>query len=114
MAPQPMLCQVSECDYATAANLATFDHQFKALELHIRMAHPQLAPPASVPATSVGGGGPKPDKLPRPTISEGVTHTDWVWFKDCWSRYKRSTDLRVQAAVDQLWACASDGLARSC
>ena len=44
------------------------------------MAHPQLAPPASVPALSVGGGGPKPDKLPHPTISEGVTQTDWVGY----------------------------------
>ena len=56
----------------------------------------------------------KPEKLPRPTISEGITQTDWVWFEDRWARYKRSTGLHGQSAVDQLCACASDGLARSC
>ena len=115
MAPPPMKCQVTECEFATAANLATFDHQFKMLELHLRMAHPQLAPAVtSAPPTHGGAGGPKPDKLPRPTISEGITQTDWVWFEDRWQRYKRSTSLYGQAAVDQLWACASESLARSC
>ena len=113
MPPQPMRCQVENCEFETAANLATFDNQFKMLELHLRMAHPQLAP-APGAASSQAAGGPKPDKLPRPTISEGITQTDWVWFEDRWARYKRSTGLHGQSAVDQLWACASDGLARSC
>ena len=113
MAPPPMKCQVQDCEFATAVKLATFDHQFKMLELHLRMAHPQLAAVTST-APTTAGGGPKPDKLPRPTISKGITQTDWVWFEDRWARYKRSTGLHGQPAVDQLWACASEGLARSC
>ena len=113
MPPPPMKCQVENCEFETAANLATFDNQFKMLELHLRMAHPQLASaPGAV--SSQAAGGPKPDKLPRPTISKGITQNDWVWFEDRWARYKRSTGLHGQSAVDQLWACASDSLARSC
>ena len=112
-----MKCQVADCGYTTAVNLTTFDHHFRDLEFHLRMAHPQLAAQTAAPApaaTNAGGGGPKPDKLPRPTISEGITQTDWVWFEDRWSRYMRSTGLQGQSAVDQLWACASEALARSC
>ena len=79
MPPPPMKCQVQDCLYTTAVNLTTFDHQFKDLEFHLRMAHPQLAAQTAAPApaaTNPGGGGPKPDKLPRPTISEGITQTD--------------------------------------
>ena len=41
MVPPPMECEVDSCEYVTAANLTTFDNQFKALELHIRMKHLQ-------------------------------------------------------------------------
>ena len=112
-----MKCQVQDCVYSTAVNLTTFDHQFRDLEFHLRMAHPQLAAQTAAPAPATnnpGGGGPKPDKLPRPAISEGITQTDWVWFEDRWLRYKRSTGLHGQSAVDQLWACSSEALARSC
>ena len=55
--------------------------------------------------------GPKADKLPRPNISEGATDSDWIYLSDPWTRYKKSTNLTGQAAVDQLWACCSDVLA---
>ena len=85
MPPPPMKCQLENCEFETAANLATFDNQFKMLELHLRMAHPQLAPaPGAV--SSQAAGGPKPDKLPRPTISEGITQTDRVRFEYRWAR----------------------------
>ena len=109
-----MGCEVDSCEYVTAANLTTFDNQFKALELHIRMKHPQLAPPPPATQQVPAATGPKPDKLPRPTVNEGITQTDWVWFEDRWERYKRSTAITGQNVVDQLWACAGEGLARSC
>ena len=44
---------------------------------------------------------------------EGSTDSDWVYFTDQWERYKRSTKLDGQNAVDQLWACCSEELARA-
>ena len=72
MVPPPMECEVDSCEYVTAANLTTFDNQFKALELHIRMKHPQLAPPPPATQQVPAATGPKPDKLPRPTVNEGI------------------------------------------
>ena len=36
-----------------------------------------------------------------------------MYFQSGWDRYKRSTRLDGLQAIDQLWACASDELARS-
>ena len=56
MPPPPMKCQVQDCEFATAANLATFDQQSKMLELHLHMAHPQLDPtPGAAPSQAAGG-----------------------------------------------------------
>ena len=87
------------------------------MDLHTRYAHYdlQVAQPQQHhhPGGGGGGGVPKPDRLPRPTIGEGSTDSDWVYFTDQWERYKRSTKLDGQNAVDQLWACCSEELARA-
>merc|ERR1711895_401837 len=44
--------------------------------------------------------------------NEGATEADFIYFRDSWTRYKRSTGLSGQAAVDQLWACCSPELRR--
>jgi hypothetical protein len=36
-----------------------------------------------------------------------------MYFQSGWDRYKRSMCLEGQQAIDQLWACASDKLAKS-
>ena len=54
----------------------------------------------------------KDDKLVRPTISEGATEGDWVYFVGQWERYKWSANLGEQATVDQLWNCCSETLSR--
>ena len=36
-----------------------------------------------------------------------------MYFQSGWDRYKRSMCLEGQQAIDQLWACASDELAKS-
>jgi len=45
---------------------------------------------------------------------EDVTETDWNYFQESWTRYKRSTGLEGQSVMDQLWACASQSLAKAC
>ena len=115
MAPTPMGCPVPDCPYKTPATLPTYEMVYKDLDLHTRYGHPDLqaAQQALQPGQGGGGGAPKPDRLPRPQIGEGASQSDWVYFKDNWARYKRSTCLDGQKAVDQLWACCSEELARS-
>ena len=111
--PAPKSCYMPDCEYATTTGLPTYDLVLRDLELHTRYAHPQI------PSQSVQGGGhtnePKPDRLPRPTIGEGVTEADWMHFVDKWSRYKRSTlsNATPQHISDQLWACCDSDLETS-
>ena len=98
------------CEYTTPVGLATYDLVYRDIELHTQYAHSDLRPATS----GVGANsGPKAEKLPKPNITEGATDSDWVYFSDQWKRYKRSTNLNGQAAVDQLWACCGDTLARA-
>ena len=114
MAPLPQVCPVPDCDYRTPNTLPTYEMVYKDLDLHTRYGHPEVQQPSATPQAGGGaGGGPKPDKLPRPTIGEGASQSDWMYFKNGWDRYKRYTHLEGQTAVDQLWACASDELTRS-
>ena len=112
MAPAPQKCPVPSCEYQTPATLPTYDMVYKDLDLHTRYGHADLQP-TQQPQQGGGGGGPKPDRLPRPTVGEGASQSDWVYFKDNWIRYKRSTCLDGQKAIDQLWACCSDELAHA-
>ena len=80
--------------------------------MHLRCVHPELQP---AQPGAVHTAGPKPDRLPRPTIGEGVTEADWMHFNDKWSRYKRSTlgGASPQHISDQLWACCEPDLETS-
>ena len=115
MAPPPLKCQVMDCEFVTDSmgTLPTYEMSFRALELHIRMAHPTLAPPPTV-SQPRGEESAKPDKLPRPTVTESITEAEWIHFEEKWRRYKRYTGLKGQQVVDQLWACASTSLETSC
>ena len=62
--------------------------------------------------TSFRGGSSKQKKLPRPTLETGISDADWSFFVSQWERYKRSTKILGQEAVDQLWACASEEMAK--
>ena len=111
--PAPKSCYVPGCEYTTTAGLPTYENLIRDLKLHTRYAHSEI--PAQ---NSQGGGqssGPKPDRLPRPTIGEGVTESDWMHFLDKWSRYKRSSlpNANPQHISDQLWACCDTELETS-
>ena len=111
MAPAPIKCD--QCDFTTAVGLPTYDLIMRHLETHSRSAHPQ-GYAAQAGAGQGGGGGGRQEKLPRPSLDTGITEADWSYFESQWKRYKRSTRLLGQDAIDQLWACASEELGRQC
>jgi hypothetical protein len=82
MAPVPLKCPVAECVYKTPASLPNYDTVYKDLDLHTRYFHHdlQVAQPIQQQTGAGNAGLPKPDRLPRPTIGEGSTDSDWVYF----------------------------------
>ena len=65
------------------------------LELHITMAHP---PTINTRNDRVRDFEVRPDKFPRPEISDPATDTDWQYFVASWEAYKRATRLTGQEA----------------
>ena len=107
--PPPKSCYIPECTFTTTTGSPTYEMLMRDLEMHIRCVHPELQP---AQPGAVHAAGPKPDRLPRPTIGEGVTEADWMHFNDKWNRYKRSTltGASPQHISDQLWACCDSDL----
>ena len=46
----------------------------------------------------------KRDSIPRPTIEEGSTETDFSFFQAQWSRYVANTNMTDSQQMHQLWA----------
>ena len=119
MTPPPQKpCQVPGCTYQTPAGIPSHELQQGDIRLHLVMVHAEAAaalgamnnqavPPGS--QSSV-----KAEKLSRPILGEEITEVDWGFFLSEWDRYKRSTGVTGQNAMDQLWACAADSLKKSC
>jgi len=113
--PAPMPCEVEGCNYQTTQGLPSFDMQFQQMRLHIAMVHPDIgAVLDNSTSSNTTTTSSRAEKLPRPSIVEDVTETDWNYFQESWTRYKRSTGLEGQSVMDQLWACASQSLAKAC
>ena len=99
--PDPLNCEVDQCQYKTPENLNTLDLQIRHLELHFKSVHETSRNNANANATS-NDASTRPDKLPRPSLEEGISEADWVWFEEQWKRYKRSTGLKGDNIVDHL------------
>ena len=100
MPPPPMACDVPGCEFKTPEGIPMYDLCIQRLQMHITANHAH------------SGAASKPDKLRRPSINEGITEADWVWFEDRWKRYKDSTGLKGNDIINQLWDCAGKDLAR--
>ena len=105
--PLQKSCYVSDCEYMTTQGIPNYELVMKDLEMHIKCVHS-----ISQEKQPEHNGAPKPDRLPRPTVGEGITESDWAHFEDKWGRYKRSSlqGVSPQHLVDQLWACCEQSL----
>ena len=104
--PPPLPCSAEGCDWTTPPNVPTWELITTLMGQHTQAAHPV--------GGQGGNGGGKQERLPRPALDTGITDADWTFFESQWVRYKRSTRLLGQDAIDQLWACASEELGRQC
>ena len=46
-----------------------------------------------------GGAGPKPEKVPQPTLAKGISEDKYLNFHRLWVRYKRSSQLTSEVVV---------------
>ena len=51
--------------------------------------------------------------IPRPTVDEGITESDWSFFVAQWARYKDSTGLSGVSETQHMWAACTEVLQRS-
>ena len=58
-----------------------------------------------------GGGKSKQEKIPRPTISSGISQQDFKFFRGEWTRYKRCSGIKDADIIrDQLMYCPDESL----
>ena len=81
------------------------------LNFHLQYNHREEGGVQQQPAVT-GGVGPKVEKVPRPTLSKGLSEDKFVHFERLWKRYRRSANLKDEQQVrDQLLSCCTDELA---
>ena len=115
--PTQRQCMVPECEYKTPAGIPTHEQINNDLRLHFQMAHFDMARAVEHGAGAAGpqaeaAAGAKVEKARRPALQDSVTEADWVWFKECWRRYKAKTKIEGDAIVNELWECCSSELGR--
>ena len=54
----------------------------------------------------------KRDSIPRPTIDENCTESDWNFFTAPWKRYTMGSNMTDEQEIQQMWAAASQTLQR--
>ena len=101
MAPNPLKCLKTGCEWVTPPNCPTWADQIELMKIHTSMEHPREQGAAA-------GGVSRQEKLPRPKLEAEISETDFQFFENKWERYKRSTNLEGQGLIDQLWECASE------
>ena len=116
--PTQRQCMVPECEYKTPAGIPTHEQINNDLRLHFQMAHFDMARAVEHGAGAAGpqaeaAAGAKVEKARRPALQDSVTEADWVWFKECWRRYKAKTKIEGDAIVNELWECCSSELGRT-
>ena len=77
----------------------------------IRAERPADHPTVQTPRTTTSA--PKTEKIPRPTVEEGVSEGDWGFFTAQWNRYVDGTGIDGITIVQQLWAACSTALQKT-
>ena len=54
----------------------------------------------------------KRDSIPRPSIQENSTDSDWSFFEAQWKRYMLGSNMTAAEEIQQMWAACSQSLQR--
>ena len=98
-------CSVPECQFQTAAGLSS-EVGLQVKLLHRQDAH-AMAPVVPQPPS------PSPSKAmrpTRPTVTAGMSESDWSFFLHEWARYTRLTGIKDEILRDELWSCMEESL----
>ena len=95
-------CPVDGCEYhpnvADAALAATL------LSIHAQSLH--VATPAPAPSYTAGATA-RLEKISRPTVDEGVSLEDWLYFEQRWREYNNATRITGLDLTYQLLDCCN-------
>ena len=89
MAPNPLQCLKTGCEWTTPPNCPTWEHQIELLKIHTSVEHHREQGAAAAASS-------RQEKLPRPKLEAEISESDFQFFENKWERYKRSTNLEGQ------------------
>ena len=106
MAPVPLKCTASDCEFITPPNCPDWEKMLKLLELHTAAVH-------NVPTGQVGASpSTKLEKLPRPSFSLDMTQSEWAFKESQWQAYISQSTVSEKVKVQQLQAACEQDLLR--
>ena len=102
-------CTVGECTWTSPAQLSS-EVAMQLLLMHRQDIHSDLdAAPAPLLHAPVQSAG-KVERPHRPTVTAGMSETDWNFFLHEWGRYTRQTGIQDVTLRDELWSCMESDL----
>ena len=106
MAPVPLKCTASDCEFTTPPNCPDWEKMLKLLELHTAAVH-------NVSTGQVGASpSTKLEKLPRPSFSLDMTQSEWTFKESQWQAYISQSTVSEKVKVQQLQAACEQDLLR--
>ena len=102
-------CTVDQCAWTSPDKLSS-ETAMQLLLMHRQDIHSDLAaapaPALHAPVQSAG----KVERPHRPTVTTGMSETDWNFFLHEWGRYTRQTGIQDVTLRDELWSCMESDL----
>ena len=105
--PVDVKCPVDSCEYRPNVSDATLAATL--LTIHAQSQHVAMPAPSHA-----AGATAKVEKISRPTVDEGISLEDWLYFEQRWQEYKDATRVAGLDLIYQLLDCCNpDGLRKN-
>ena len=96
--PVDVKCPVDSCEYRPNVSDATLAAAL--LTIHAQSQHVAMPAPSHA-----AGATAKVEKISRPTVDEGISLEDWLYFEQRWQEYKDATRVAGLDLIYQLLDC---------
>ena len=105
--PVDVKCLVDSCEYHPNVSDATLAATL--LTIHAQSQHVAMPTPSHA-----AGATAKVEKISHPTVDEGISLEDWLYFEQRWQEYKDATRVAGLDLIYQLLDCCNpDGLRKN-